>query len=95
MIKQLTHLDNLESESIQIIREVFIESKNPVMLFSLGKDSMVMLHLVQKAFLPGKIPFPFLHIDTLWKFKEMYKFRDYISKKYNFELIKFSQHLDP
>ncbi|MBN1863373.1 MAG: sulfate adenylyltransferase subunit CysD [Victivallales bacterium] len=72
----LTHLEMLESESIQIIREVAAEFDNPVMLYSVGKDSSVMVRLAQKAFYPGKIPFPLLHVDTGFKFKEMYEFRD-------------------
>ena len=76
-----THIEKLESESIFILREAVAESKNPVMLYSLGKDSSVMLHLAKKAFFPGKLPFPLLHIDTRWKFKEMYKFRDKIANE--------------
>jgi|TARA_B100000242_G_scaffold287038_1_gene253345 sulfate adenylyltransferase subunit 2 len=83
------HLKNLESESIFILREAFSESNNPVMLYSLGKDSSVLLHLAMKAFFPGPIPFPVLHIDTRWKFKEMYKFRDKVKKKYKLNLIKY------
>ena len=67
----LTHLQQLEAESIHIIREVAAEFDNPVMLYSVGKDSVVMLHLARKAFAPGKIPFPLLHVDTTWKFREM------------------------
>ncbi|MEL1236795.1 MAG: sulfate adenylyltransferase subunit CysD, partial [Candidatus Neomarinimicrobiota bacterium] len=85
-----THIDNLESESIHIIREAFSEAINPVMLYSLGKDSSVMLHLAKKAFFPGKLPFPLMHVDTLWKFKEMYEFRDQIAAKEKFELIVFT-----
>src|ERR1700753_827892 len=70
------HLDLLEAESIQIIREVAAEFQNPVMLYSIGKDSSVMVRLAQKAFFPGKIPFPLLHIDTTYKFREMIEFRD-------------------
>src|SRR5665213_4446328 len=70
------HLDLLEAESIQIIREVAAEFQNPVMLYSIGKDSSVMVRLAQKAFYPGKIPFPLLHIDTTYKFREMIRFRD-------------------
>ena len=73
---QLSHLDELEAESIHIIREVFAEFDNPVMLYSVGKDSSVMVRLAQKAFAPGKIPFPLLHVDTGFKFQEMYAFRD-------------------
>ena len=74
--ERLTHLQQLEAESIHIIREVAAEFENPVMMYSIGKDSSVMLHLARKAFYPGKIPFPLLHVDTNWKFKEMIKFRD-------------------
>ena len=70
----LSHLKQLEAESIHIIREVAAEFDNPVMLYSAGKDSSVMLHLAHKAFYPGKIPFPLMHVDTQWKFKEMYKY---------------------
>ena len=85
--KDQSYLNYLESESIYIIRETVAESKNPVMLYSLGKDSSVLLHLAIKAFYPNKIPFPILHIDTNWKFSDMYKFRDMIKKKYNLDLI--------
>ncbi|HXL72890.1 MAG TPA: phosphoadenosine phosphosulfate reductase family protein, partial [bacterium] len=74
--KILSHLKQLEAESIFIIREVMAEFKNPVMLYSVGKDSSVMVRLAQKAFAPGKIPFPLLHVDTGYKFPEMYEFRD-------------------
>lgn len=84
---QLTHLKALEAESIQIIREVAAEFDNPVMLYSIGKDSSVMLHLARKAFYPGKIPFPFLHVDTNWKFKEMIAFRDRIAKELDLNLL--------
>ena len=87
---KLSHLDKLESESINIMREVSSEAKNPVMLYSIGKDSSVMLHLAKKAFFPDKIPFPLMHIDTKWKFKEMYNFRDAISKKYDVALIVYT-----
>ena len=83
----LSHLEKLESESIHIIREVASEFENPVMLYSIGKDSAVMLHLALKAFLPGKLPFKLLHVDTTWKFKEMIKFRDVIKKKYDLDLL--------
>ncbi|MDB0003603.1 sulfate adenylyltransferase subunit CysD, partial [Alphaproteobacteria bacterium] len=83
----LSHLEKLESESIHIIREVASEFENPVMLYSIGKDSAVMLHLALKAFLPGKLPFKLLHVDTTWKFKEMIKFRDEIAKKYDLDLF--------
>ena len=81
------HLKKLESESIHIIREVAAEFSNPVMLYSIGKDSSVMLHLAIKAFAPNKIPFKLLHVDTTWKFKEMIKFRDQITRDYNLDLI--------
>lgn len=83
----LTHLQQLEAESIQIFREVAAEFDNPVMLYSIGKDSSVLLHLARKAFYPGKIPFPLLHVDTDWKFREMIEFRDRLAKAYDFELI--------
>ena len=83
----LSHLEKLESESIHIIREVVSEFENPVMLYSIGKDSAVMLHLALKAFSPGKLPFKLLHVDTTWKFKEMIKFRDEIAKKYDLDLL--------
>ena len=83
----LSHLEKLESESIHIIREVASEFENPVMLYSIGKDSAVMLHLALKAFSPGKLPFKLLHVDTTWKFKEMIKFRDAVEKKYELDLL--------
>jgi len=83
----LTHLQKLEAESIHIMREVAAEFDNPVMLYSVGKDSAVLLHLARKAFAPGKIPFPLLHVDTNWKFKEMIEFRDEMAKEYDFELL--------
>ncbi|AYJ77215.1 sulfate adenylyltransferase subunit CysD [Aliarcobacter cryaerophilus] len=85
--KQLTHLKQLEAESIHIIREVVAEFDNPVMMYSVGKDSAVMLHLALKAFAPAKLPFPLLHVDTLWKFKEMIEFRDKRAAQEGFELI--------
>jgi sulfate adenylyltransferase subunit 2 len=85
--KRLTHLQQLEAESIHIIREVAAEFDNPVMLYSVGKDSAVMLHLAAKAFLPGKPPFPLMHVDTTWKFKEMISFRDKMAKKVGMDLI--------
>ncbi|AHG59971.1 sulfate adenylyltransferase subunit CysD [Buchnera aphidicola] len=85
--KNTSHLRQLESESIYIMREVMSEFHNPVMLYSIGKDSSVMLHLAKKAFYPGSLPFPLLHIDTGWKFKEMYIFRDHIASTCNLELI--------
>ncbi len=87
MSKEKTHLDVLEAEAIYIMREVAAECENPVMLYSIGKDSSVMLHLAMKAFYPEKPPFPFLHIDTTWKFKEMIRFRDEIAKKYGIEML--------
>ena len=84
---QLSHLQKLESESIHIIREVAAEFENPVMLYSIGKDSAVMLHLAIKAFAPGKLPFKLLHVDTTWKFREMINFRDQIAKENNLDLI--------
>jgi sulfate adenylyltransferase subunit 2 len=83
----LTHLQKLEAESIHIMREVAAEFDNPVMLYSVGKDSAVLLHLARKAFAPGKIPFPLLHVDTGWKFKEMIEFRDEMAAEYDFELL--------
>lgn len=84
---RLTHLKQLEAESIHIIREVAAEFDNPVMLYSIGKDSAVMLHLAMKAFYPGKPPFPLLHVDTGWKFKEMITFRDEMVAKLGLELL--------
>ena len=86
----LTHLRQLEAESIHIFREVAAEFENPVMLFSLGKDSMAMLRVAQKAFYPAPLPFPLMHVDTLWKFREMYRFRDWLAQEYNFKLIVYS-----
>ena len=83
----LSHLEKLESESIHIIREVVSEFENPVMLYSIGKDSAVMLHLAMKAFAPGKLPFKLLHVDTTWKFKEMIRFRDAIIKENDLDLL--------
>jgi sulfate adenylyltransferase subunit 2 len=83
----LTHLKQLEAESIHILREVAAEFDNPVMLYSIGKDSAVLLHLARRAFAPGKIPFPLMHVDTNWKFKEMIGFRDQMAKDYDFELL--------
>jgi len=81
-----SHLKQLEAESIHIIREVASEFANPVMLYSIGKDSSVMLHLASKAFAPGKIPFPLMHVDTQWKFKEMYTFRTLMAERYQVDL---------
>ncbi|WP_227817205.1 sulfate adenylyltransferase subunit CysD [Nitrogeniibacter aestuarii] len=88
----LTHLQRLEAESIHIMREVVAEADNPVMLYSIGKDSAVMLHLAMKAFYPAKPPFPLLHVDTQWKFREMYKFRDTITKELGVDLL---VHINP
>jgi sulfate adenylyltransferase small subunit len=84
---KLSHLQELEAESIYIIREVAAEFENPVMLYSIGKDSSVMVRLAEKAFAPGKVPFPLMHIDSKWKFKEMIQFRDEYAKKYGWNLI--------
>ena len=84
---KLSHLKELEAESIHIIREVAAEFENPVMLYSIGKDSSVMVRLAEKAFAPGKVPFPLMHIDSKWKFKEMIQFRDEYAKKYGWNLI--------
>ncbi|MDF2181181.1 sulfate adenylyltransferase subunit CysD [Neptuniibacter sp. CAU 1671] len=84
---RLTHLKQLEAESMHIIREVAAEFENPVMLYSIGKDSAVMLHLARKAFAPGTPPFPLMHVDTTWKFKEMIAFRDKMAKEAGMELI--------
>jgi sulfate adenylyltransferase subunit 2 len=85
--ERLTHLRALEAESIHILREVVAEFERPVMLYSIGKDSSVMLRLAQKAFFPGKLPFPLLHVDTTFKFREMYEFRDSYTKEVGAELI--------
>ncbi|MBR5088226.1 MAG: sulfate adenylyltransferase subunit CysD [Ruminiclostridium sp.] len=86
---ELSHLDELEAEAIYIIREVAAECEKPVMLYSIGKDSSVMLHLALKAFYPEKPPFPFLHVNTTWKFKEMIKFRDETAKKLGIEMLEY------
>ncbi|MDV7103719.1 sulfate adenylyltransferase subunit CysD [Vibrio sp. TH_r3] len=85
--ERMTHLKQLEAESIHIMREVAAEFDNPVMLYSVGKDSSVMLHLAKKAFAPGVPPFPLMHVDTTWKFKEMIQFRDYMAEKIGMKLI--------
>ena len=85
----LSHLELLESEAIHIIREVVAQANNPVMLYSIGKDSAVMLHLAKKAFYPGHPPFPLLHVDTTWKFREMYELRNKSAKQANIDLIIF------
>jgi len=92
MVDKLTHLKQLEAESIHIIREVAAEFDNPVMLYSIGKDSAVMLHLARKAFFPGKLPFPVMHVDTRWKFQEMYSFRDKMVAEMGLDLI---THVNP
>jgi len=88
----LTYLQRLEAESIHIMREVVSEAEKPVMLYSIGKDSSVMLHLAMKAFYPAKPPFPFLHVDTTWKFREMYAFRDRTVREHGLKLI---VHVNP
>ncbi len=89
-INKLTNLDTLEAEAIYIMREVAAECENPVMLYSIGKDSSVMLHLALKAFYPEKPPFPFMHIDTTWKFHEMIEFRDRMAEKYGLDMIVYT-----
>lgn len=84
---ELSHLEKLEAEAIYIIREVAAECEKPVMLYSIGKDSSVLLYLALKAFYPEKPPFPFLHIDTTWKFKEMIQFRDHVAEKYGLDML--------
>ena len=88
----MTHLQRLEAEAIHIMREVVAEAENPVMLYSVGKDSSVMLHIAMKAFYPAKPPFPLMHIDTMWKFSEMIEFRDKITKDMGIDLI---VHVNP
>ncbi|MFA7522987.1 MAG: sulfate adenylyltransferase subunit CysD [Halothiobacillaceae bacterium] len=88
----LTHLQRLEAESIHIMREVVAETENPVMLYSIGKDSAVMLHLARKAFAPGPPPFPLLHVDTRWKFRAMYEFRDWMVEQIGMDLL---VHINP
>jgi len=92
LTSQLTHLQRLEAESIHILREVVAECERPVMLYSIGKDSSVMLHLAMKAFYPAKPPFPLLHVDTTWKFREMIAFRDQMAAKLGLELL---VHINP
>ena len=87
MSTKMTHLRQLEAESIHIIREVAAEFENPVMLYSIGKDSAVMLHLARKAFYPAKPPFPLMHVDTTWKFREMIEFRDRMAAECGFDLL--------
>ena len=88
-MSQFSHLDELEAEAIYIIREVAAQCENPVMLYSIGKDSSVMLHLAMKAFYPARPPFPFLHVNTTWKFKEMIDFRDNVAKKLGIEMLEY------
>ena len=88
-MRELSHLDKLEAEAIYIMREVAAECEKPVMLYSIGKDSSVMLHLAMKAFYPEKPPFPFMHIDTTWKFREMIEFRDKMAEEYGIEMITY------
>ena len=88
-MSNMTHLDELEAEAIYIMREVVAECEKPVMLYSIGKDSSVMLHLALKAFYPEKPPFPFLHVNTTWKFHEMIEFRDRTAKKYGIEMLEY------
>lgn len=88
-MSQFSHLDELEAEAIYIIREVAAQCENPVMLYSIGKDSSVMLHLAMKAFYPAKPPFPFLHVNTTWKFKEMIEFRDNVAKKLGIGMLEY------
>jgi len=89
-MQKLTHLKRLEAESIYILREVVAEFEHPAMLYSIGKDSSVMLHLAKKAFYPATPPFPLVHVDTLWKFREMIEFRDRVAKEVGMELIVYS-----
>ena len=89
-MNQLSHLDQLEAEAIYIMREVAAECEHPVMLYSIGKDSSVMLHLAMKAFYPEKPPFPFLHVDTTWKFKEMIEFRDRKAKELGIDMLVYT-----
>ncbi len=88
-MRTLSHLDELEAEAIYIIREVAAECEKPVMLYSIGKDSSVMLHLAMKAFYPEKPPFPFLHVNTTWKFREMIEFRDKMAKELGIEMLEY------
>lgn len=91
-MRALTHLDRLEAESIQIMRETVAETERPVMLYSIGKDSAVMLHLARKAFFPSALPFPLLHVDTTWKFRDMYAMRDKVGASDGIELL---VHVNP
>jgi len=90
--RSLTHLQTLEAESIEILREVAASFERPVMMYSIGKDSSVLLHLARKAFFPSRIPFPLLHVNTTWKFREMIAFRDRMAEKHGFHLI---SHTNP
>ena len=87
---RLTHLQRLEAESIHIMREVAAECERPVMMYSIGKDSAVMLHLAAKAFYPSKPPFPLLHVDTTWKFRDMIRHRDTIAEQYGVRLLVYT-----
>ena len=89
-MRELSHLEKLEAEAIYILREVAAECEKPVMLYSIGKDSSVLLHLALKAFYPEKPPFPFLHIDTTWKFREMIAFRDRVARKYGLQMLVYT-----
>ena len=91
-MQRITHLDKLEAEAIHIFREVAANFEKPVMLYSIGKDSSVLLHLALKAFYPAKPPFPLLHIDTTWKFREMIAFRDSVADKYGLKLLVYTNH---
>src|SRR5690606_1580246 len=91
-LTRLTHLQQLEAESIHIFREVVAEFEKPVMLYSIGKDSAVLLHLARKAFYPSPVPFPLLHVDTTWKFRDMITFRDTVTKEYGLDLL---VHINP
>jgi sulfate adenylyltransferase subunit 2 len=87
---KMTHLHQLEAESIHVFREVVAEFNNPVMLYSIGKDSSVMLHIARKAFYPAKLPFPLMHVDTTWKFREMIEFRQRMAKEHGFKLLVYT-----
>ena len=90
-MRSLTHLDRLEAESIHIMRETVAEAERPVMLYSIGKDSAVMLHLAKKAFFPSPLPFPLLHVDTTWKFRDMYALRDKVGAEPAIELHRLQE----
>src|SRR3954453_22570703 len=87
IVRSLTHLDRLEGESIHNMRETVAEAERPVMLYSIGKDSAVMLHIAKKAFYPSPLPFPLLHVDTTWKFRDMYGLRDRVAAQSGIELL--------